>query len=123
MDVVARLEALQAENERLREQLTALEAAFGLDLLTPIEWRLTGQECRLFGALMGRPLLTKDAAMAALYRDRGAEEPEIKIVDVFVCTMRAKLKPFEIEVATRWGEGYFLTPATKAAVQLMLDGR
>lgn len=121
---VQRTEALQERCDWLEERVAQLEAALGLGFLTPVEWRLTAAMMRLFGCLMARELMTKDAAMAAMYRDRlGAdEEPDIKIVDVQICKMRALLKPFGIEVHTRWGQGYCLDAPTKARVlELMGD--
>lgn len=116
MNVDARVEALEQQNERLRDRIAQLEDAAGMNTLTPVEWCLTSSEMRVFGVLMARELATKTAIMAALYRsDR--EEPEIKIVDVFVCKARKKLQPFGIEIKTRWGEGYYLDATTKDAVR------
>lgn len=92
----------------------------GFEVLPPIEWGLTINEGRLFGALMERELLTKDAAMAALYRDRGADEPDLKIVDVFICKLRKKLKPFGLEIGTRWGVGYQMSAEMKVRARSML---
>lgn len=116
MNVDARIEAVMAENDRLRDRIEQLESALGMDFLAPIEWRLTASENRVFGVLMAREIATKNAVMAALYADHGRDEAEIKIVDVLICKIRRKVKPFGIEIGTRWGEGYYLTPAMKAAV-------
>lgn len=118
----ARIEALEAERLRLEGRIEQLEAALGLGFLTPVEWGLTGQMTRLFGCLMTRELMTTDAAMAAMYRERvGADdEPDPKIVDVQICKMRARLKPFGLSIETRWGQGYFLTAGTKDAVRAMM---
>lgn len=116
MDVAARLEAVELDNERLREQIARLEAAMGLGFIAPLEWNLTQAEARVMGALTTRDLLTKDAAMAVLYRDFGREEPEIKIVDVFICKIRKKVAPFGIRIETMWGQGYYLTAEHRAAV-------
>lgn len=117
MDVDARLSALEAENERLLEEIVRLQEAFGItDELAPIALRLTGKECALLGILMKRDTCTKQQIMSGLYAIGPDEEPEVKIVDVFVCKMRKKLKPFGIEVDTVWGQGYRLTPAAKAIV-------
>lgn len=116
-----RIEALEAQIERLEEQVAALESALGLDFLTPIEWRLTAQQTRLFGVLMARELMTPAAAMAALMKDRGADGgPEPKIIDVQVCKMRKRLGPIGIQIETRWGQGYFLAPETKQRVRSIL---
>lgn len=120
MDVDARLEAVEAENEMLRERIIRLEGLLGMHIAAPIEFGLTPQETRVFGVLMARELATKDAVMAALYHSIAKEEAEVKIVDVFICKIRAKLKRFGIAIETQWGHGYFLTAATKARVKEML---
>ncbi|MET4683702.1 helix-turn-helix domain-containing protein [Brevundimonas faecalis] len=121
VEFTAREQALQATIVRLEDRIQELEAAMGLCVLPPLEWGLTHSEARLLGALLERELLTKDAAMAVLYRDRGADEPEIKIVDVLVCKARKKLKPFGIEIGTRWGVGYFIAPAHKAEARVQIE--
>lgn len=99
----------QEEIEVLREKVRQLEEA-----LTPtnstveIEWLLTSREARVFAHLTTREMATKQSVMAALYSDRPDEEPEIKIVDVFICKMRKKLRPFGIVIDTVWGQGYSL---------------
>lgn len=122
MNIDARVDALEIDNERLRDRIEQLEGAMGMRFLTPVEWRLTGSETRVFGVLMAREFATKDAIMAALYRSDGArDEAEIKIVDVFICKARKKLREFGVKVETRWGEGYYLTPTTKDQVRAMLN--
>lgn len=122
MDVAARIEGLEAENARLRERIAQLEAAVGMALVTPLEWRLTPAEMRVFGVIMAREMATKDAVMAALYRDEGREEAEIKIVDVFVCKIRRKLKPFGIGIETVWGRGYRMGREAKALAEAQIGG-
>ena len=122
MDVDARLEALEAENERLRDELDLLKESLGMDFIAPIEWGLTGSETKVFGRLLKTPVATKDALMATLYRDTGRDEAEIKIVDVFICKMRKKLAPFDIEIHTVWGVGYQLTPQSKALFERTWGG-
>lgn len=117
MDAAARIEGLEAENSRLRARIEQLESAAGMDFVAPLEWRLTAQETRVFGGLLAREIATKDAVMAGLYRDVHRDEAEIKIVDVFVCKIRAKLKPFGLPIETLWGQGYFLKPEVKVAVR------
>jgi two-component system cell cycle response regulator CtrA len=120
VDADARIEALEAEVERLQARIEQLEEAAGIRFVTPLEWRLTPAEMRVFGVLMARELATKDAIMAALYRDTGRDEAEIKIVDVLVCKIRAKLRAFDVSIQTVWGQGYRLTPPTKAKVREMI---
>lgn len=104
----------------LRERIAVLERALVGDDLPPLEFGLTPQEGRLFGLLMHRTTVTKDSAMAVLYRDFAKEEADLKIVDVFICRMRKKLAPFGIKIATRWGQGYELPSASKEIARGLL---
>lgn len=106
MDVDRRLEALEEENERLRDELEYLRASLGMDFVPPLSFRLTPAEGKMLGRFLKGGLVTKEAFMALLYRDVGSDEAEIKIIDVFVCKLRRKLKPLGLEIGTRWGVGY-----------------
>lgn len=108
------------ENERLREQVARLEAALFDVAYIPVEFRLTPSEARILGCLMNRRLVTKDAIMAALYRDGGKDEAEPKICDVFIHKVRRKLKPFGIDIVTVWGTGWSLTDEGRARLNSMI---
>lgn len=111
-------DSLRQENAALRERVRQLEEALASSsVVVPIEWGLTPSEARLFAALTTRDVLTKDAIMTALYSDRPDDDPETKIVDVYVCKIRPKLRPFGIEIATVWGRGYSLVDRQKWAVR------
>lgn len=110
MDVAMLLEVVERENDVLRERVTQLEALLMDCVRPPLEWGLTTLEAQCFGVLVNRTVATKDAIMAALYSNRpsAGDVPDIKIVDVFVCKMRKKLRPFGVEIQTVWGQGYSL---------------
>lgn len=96
----------------LEERIRQLEEALMPSTMrAPIEYQLTALEARVFAHLASRELGTKQSIMMALYSDR-AEEPEIKIVDVFVCKMRRKLSKFGVRIETVWGQGYRLARQT-----------
>ncbi len=121
MDLAARLEVVEKENDILRERLAAVEKilfASGFSSV-PIEWRLTGSEARIFGTLMSRDLASKETLMTALYYGRLDDDPDIKIVDLFICKLRKKLKPFGIPIETVWGNGYRLSAQTKSAFRAL----
>jgi two-component system cell cycle response regulator CtrA len=69
---------------------------------------LTGKEFALLQLLMLRKnmVMTKDAILNQLYG--GMDEPEVKIVDVFVCKIRKKLAAVGLGdfIGTVWGRGY-----------------
>lgn len=124
MDAEARIEALQAMIERQREEIRRLEEALGFGHLMPPEWCLTVKESRLLGALLERDIMTKDGLMSALYRDLGKDEPELKIIDVFVCKIRRKLREAGVEgirIETVWGQGYRLPPADKEKLRALVS--
>ena len=79
------------------------------------EAHLTNKELALLVAVMSRKggILTKQAGLTELYG--GMDEPEVKIIDVFICKVRAKLlkvgSPDAIE--TVWGQGYRWNKAVK----------
>ena len=113
MDLARRLDLVEQENLLLRERIAFLEEALMGSKPLPVEWQLTPSEERVFGALLNRELASKETIMAALYADRGADEAEIKIVDVLVCKLRRKLRPFGVAIHTSWGRGYFLDRETR----------
>jgi two-component system cell cycle response regulator CtrA len=123
VDQLARLEGLEAENGRLRDRVMELEDVLGFSIEMPIYLGLSSAEARVFGALMKRPTWTKDQLMAALYSHRPEDPPEMKIVDVFICKLRKKLKPIGVEIETLWGQGYRLSPAMRDRAMAIIKQR
>jgi two-component system cell cycle response regulator CtrA len=105
---------LERENDALRDEIDALKTSMGIAWAPPAEFGLTGYESRALGRLLKGGLVSKESLMTALYSDRPDDEPQIKIVDVFICKMRRKLAGFGINIETRWGRGYELSPAALA---------
>jgi two-component system cell cycle response regulator CtrA len=69
---------------------------------------LSGKEFALLQLLMLRKnmVMTKEAILSQLYG--GMDEPEVKIIDVFVCKIRKKLAAVGLGdfIGTVWGRGY-----------------
>jgi two-component system, cell cycle response regulator CtrA len=69
---------------------------------------LTGKEYDILEALVVRKgvVLTKEVLLNQLYA--GRDEPEMKIIDVFVCKLRKKLAEAGVHnmISTAWGRGY-----------------
>lgn len=72
---------------------------------------LTGTESRILAVLAERaPILSsKTYLMDQLYALNNGDEPFEKILDVYICKIRRKIKPLGIEIVTHWGKGYSLT--------------
>jgi two-component system cell cycle response regulator CtrA len=79
---------------------------------------LTGKEYGILELLSLRKgtTLTKEMFLNHLYR--GMDEPEIKIIDVFICKLRKKLAQAtdgNHYIETVWGRGYVLRDSAAAA--------
>jgi two-component system cell cycle response regulator CtrA len=78
---------------------------------------LTGMEYAMLELLVLRKgmVLTKEAFLNHLYG--GMDEPEMKIIDVFICKLRKKLQVFGAGhlISTVWGRGYMLRNDLKQA--------
>lgn len=101
---------------RLREELRQLrETLVPRSWEPPLEFCLTSKEAILLAALYKSPQsMTKSSLMTLMYQFSSADEvPDIKIIDVFVCKLRKKLKPFGIIINTVWGQGYQLEDASR----------
>lgn len=111
LDIAAIRRELAAANERLAERdetIRQLRALLLPQADLPLEWELTHREARVFRAMLGVDMLTREAAMAALYSDRPDDAPDQKIVDVFICKLRKKTRPYGVAIDTVWGQGWRL---------------
>lgn len=81
------------------------------------DMRLTRPEGAILGALLragGRYLSKNGGLYAAACGVRpDVDWPEMKIVDVHICKLRAKLRAYygeNVLIATKWGVGYYAVP-------------
>ncbi|MGH7120986.1 MAG: response regulator transcription factor CtrA [Acetobacteraceae bacterium] len=81
---------------------------------------LTGKEYAILEVLALRKgfVLTKEAFLNHLYG--GMDEPEIKIIDVFICKLRKKLARAGLGslIETVWGRGYLIRDGGHAATMV-----
>lgn len=54
-------------------------------------------------------------------RPNNPNETDPKMVDVVICLMRKRLKPFGIKISTSWGNGYYLTPENRKKANDIID--
>ena len=80
------------------------------------EIHLTGKEYAILELLVLRKgmVLTKEAFLNHLYG--GMDEPEMKIIDVFICKLRKKLAQAGADnlIGTVWGRGYMIREPANA---------
>ena len=113
-ELVARLHALaRRANGHAQNRLTFGEVT--LDLTAPdvrvgsTRVDLTAKEYRMFELLCLRKgnVVSKESFLDHLYG--GMDEPEMKIIDVFICKLRKKIEAAgakEDVIQTVWGRGY-----------------
>ncbi len=115
-ELVARIHAIVRRSKGHAQSLiTTGNVVVNLDAKTveasgrPVH--LTGKEYQMFELLSLRKgtTLTKEMFLNHLYG--GMDEPELKIIDVFICKLRKKLSNAldgENYIETVWGRGYVL---------------
>ena len=115
VELVARVQAILRRSKgyaapvlqigKLQLNLDSREVTVGDQLV-----HLTGKEYAILELLVLRKgvVLTKDAFLNHLYG--GMDEPEMKIIDVFICKLRKKLQIAGAGnlIGTIWGRGYML---------------
>jgi two-component system cell cycle response regulator CtrA len=82
---------------------------------------LTGKEYQMLELLALRKgtTLTKEMFLSHLYG--GMDEPEMKIIDVFICKLRKKLANAsggKDYIETVWGRGYVMREQAEAAARI-----
>lgn len=108
-----------AEWQRLAQiAMTGADQDVMLRVFNP--WGLTRKELGVLFAILRRPNgATRDQIMLALYTGESIDsQPEIKVIDVFVCKVRRKLAEVadsqyalpRSAIETVWGTGYKIAP-------------
>jgi hypothetical protein len=99
-----------------------LDRLLGLDEEFPPSLGFTTTEQRILGMLSRRAICRAEAIFMAVWGGRpAADMPEQKIVDVFVCKIRKKLKPHGICVFTKYSEGYYLSQDGKKSLHALCE--
>ncbi len=105
------------EVQRLRDRVEELEEILGLRPRAR-PFGLSKKETAVFNLLMRWPVMSRDVAFAAIW---GADsEINFKIIDVVICDVRRKLRPFGLSVEREWGTGYLMPAESKALAHRLL---
>ena len=115
-ELVARIQAIIRRSKgRAQSIIRTGQIAVNLDAKTVdvegAKVHLTGKEYQMLELLSLRKgtTLTKEMFLNHLYG--GMDEPELKIIDVFICKLRKKLSEATVGdnyIETVWGRGYVL---------------
>ena len=129
-ELIARIHAIIRRSKgHAHSVITTGQVSVNLDAKTveangkPVH--LTGKEYQIFELLSLRKgtTLTKEMFLNHLYG--GMDEPELKIIDVFICKLRKKLSlatDGEQLIETVWGRGYMLRDPKPAEAAMRAVG-
>lgn len=111
---LAKIEGLEARIKQLEDQVEMYRQEVGVDNEAPLHFNFTPNEGKIFSILMKREFAYNSLLMTFLYSDRlGKEEPESRIIKVWISRMRDKLSKFDIGIKTLWGRGYYIIEEDK----------
>jgi two-component system cell cycle response regulator CtrA len=126
-ELVARIHAIVRRSQGLAQSVVHIgDLVVNLDSKTVeinhVRVRLTGKEYQMLELLSLRKgtTLTKEMFLNQLYG--GMDEPEIKIIDVFICKLRKKLADAsngKDYIETVWGRGYVLREPYEGKVKMV----
>lgn len=125
-ELIARVQAVVRRSKGLSQSsVTVGNVRLNLDtkevFAGDVQVQLTGKEYAIFELLVLRKgmVLTKEIFLNHLYG--GMDEPEMKIIDVFICKLRKKLQLAGADnmIGTVWGRGYILREPAGSAGSLL----
>lgn len=83
-------------------------------------FKVTGLQASILALLVRRNEVQKEVLHQRIQQRRKnnkTDETDPKMVDVVICNLRKRLKPFDLKIETLWGDGYYMTPETRARAQ------
>jgi hypothetical protein len=86
-------------------------------------FKVTKLQAAIFAVLIKRTEVIKDTLHQVIESRRkpNKEETDPKMVDVVICHLRTRLKPFEITIETQWASGYYMTLDMRKKANLLLE--
>lgn len=93
--------------------------------LCSVKFKTTRLQSALLATILKRQQVSKQTLHDVIEHTRltygtHKEPTDQKMVDVMVCHLRKKLKPFNFDILTVWGTGYRMDAAHREAALLML---
>lgn len=107
----------------LMDRIDQLETELGMKAEIPPEFGIPRNMGTLLAMLLKREVVTRDGALLAIYSgmpNTWDKEPDPKIIDVFICKLRIRLKKYDIKVSCKWGLGYFMDGENKRRLRELI---
>jgi two-component system cell cycle response regulator CtrA len=111
------------EREALMDRIDQLETELGIRADIPPMIGVPRNMGRLLAMLLKREVVTREGALLAIYSgmpNTWDKEPDPKIIDVFICKLRTRLKKYGIKVSCKWGLGYFMDGDNKKKLRELI---
>lgn len=106
----------------LRDRVEELEALLGLQTFHATSLKLRPSEEALLSLLLKGALVVPSRALIVIYGGLPeADQPDLKIIDVWLCKLRRKLRPFGITIKNDWGRGYYMDAANRTLTLSVLE--
>jgi hypothetical protein len=85
-------------------------------------FKVTKLQAALLAVMLNKTEVTKDMLHQVIEGRRSnlKDETDPKMVDVVVCHLRKRLRPFNVTIHTLWARGYFMEPAERKRVHDMI---
>jgi hypothetical protein len=86
-------------------------------------FHVTRLQASLLAVLIVRNEVSKDTMHQIIESRRppGKEETDPKMVDVVICHLRKRLKPFSLKINTLWACGYYMEPQQRKTILEMVN--
>lgn len=86
-------------------------------------FKVTRLQASLLAVLVNRNEVSKETMHQVIESRRapGKEETDPKMVDVVICNLRKRLKPFKFQINTIWASGYFMAPVQRRELLEMVN--
>lgn len=111
---------LLEENRQLRATLAIEQSIADVSHFAPLGLTIT--QTRLLALLMARKIVSRPAAMEAIYGDAD-DAPENHIVCVMICHIRKRLARYGVAVETRYKLGWSIPPEGKERLRVAIEPR
>jgi two-component system cell cycle response regulator CtrA len=116
-------EGLPPSTDTLLDRIDMLETELGLKTDIPPEFCIPRNMGRLLAMLLKREVVTREGAVLAIYSgmpNTWDKEPDPKIIDVFICKLRVRLRKYGVKVSCKWGLGYFMDGENKRKLRELI---
>ena len=109
--------ALREKIDLLEEQIRQLRKTLIPRILFPLEWQLNRGESGTLASLYTAPDGFRSTETLRAASDLFGHGSGAQIVGVRIYTLRAKLRPFGIQIETRFAEGYQLSLTNRLLIK------